>query len=75
MHRKPTSLVEVPTGPARLMNPASDNGIDINFTVNGRGLDEAYFDNFIVSAVPEPTSIGTITMFAVAALGTRRRRA
>jgi hypothetical protein len=53
------------------MHALADNGIDINFTVNGRGIDVAYFDNFLVSAVPEPATISAIAMLA---LLTRRRR-
>lgn len=54
------------------MNAAADNGIDINFTVNGRGLDVAYFDNFSVNAVPEPASTAMLGLAAVSMLARRR---
>lgn len=57
------------------MNVAADNGIDINFTVNGRGMDIAYFDNFSVNAVPEPASLGVVGLALGSLLARRRNRA
>jgi len=67
------SLNGVQVGPARLMNVQADNGLDINFTVNGRGLDDAFFDNFAVVAVPEPTTLSVTGIAAVGLLARRRR--
>lgn len=50
---------------SRPMNGLADNGISINFTVNGRGLDVAYFDGFSVNAVPEPATIGILSLVAI----------
>ena len=56
------------------MNVAADNGIDLNFTVNGRGIDVAYFDNFLVTAVPEPGTLGVAALCMVTLLSRRRGR-
>jgi PEP-CTERM motif len=62
-------------GGDRSFNSAADNGFDVNFTVNGRGLDSADFDNFSVTATPEPASLGLLGLMCGALLGRRHRRA
>ncbi|MGH7180277.1 MAG: hypothetical protein ACREJC_23060 [Tepidisphaeraceae bacterium] len=50
-------LNSVLMGGVRPFASGADNGLDVNFTVNGRGIDVAYFDNYSVTATPEPASL------------------
>lgn len=73
-HTFVVSLNNVPLTLPLPMNVAANDGMDINFTVSGRGIDAAYFDNFSVSAVPEPTTVAALGLATTGLLARRRRR-
>jgi len=61
----------VAAGSARPFVPGAEDSLDINFTDVGRGLDTAYFDNFSVTAVPEPSALAGALVLGMVA---RRRK-